>query len=106
MNGIFNKNTHFVSFLANNMFCFVFPQNACIHFLASGKQPLMFEGQSRWREDIGDKAECDLTTGHLLASDLRKINSLQNSSLLVLLLLSHQCGVLRRGMNSVSWGTG
>lgn len=52
MNGIFNKNTHFVSFLANSTF--FPPQSACIHFLASGKQPLMFEGQSRWREDLGD----------------------------------------------------
>lgn len=55
---------------------------------------------------MGDKAECDLTTGHLLASDLKKkINSLQNSSFLVLLMLSHQCGVVRRD-NSVSWDTG
>lgn len=45
------------------------PQSACIHFLASGKQRLMFEGQSRWREDIGDRAERDPTIGHLLASD-------------------------------------
>ena len=67
MNGIFNKNTHFVSFLANSTF--FPPQSACIHFLTSGKQPLMFEGQSRWREDIGDWAERDPTTGHLLASD-------------------------------------
>lgn len=74
MNGIFNKSTHFVSFFANNMVLFIyfFSQSACIHFLASGKQPLMFEGQSRWREDMGDKAECDLITGHLLASDLKK----------------------------------
>lgn len=32
----------------------------------------MFEGQSRWREDKGDRAECDLTTGYLLASDFLK----------------------------------
>lgn len=32
----------------------------------------MFAGQSRWREDTGDRAECDLTTGHHLASDLKK----------------------------------
>lgn len=46
------------------------PQNACIHLPPppSGKKPL-FEGKSRWREDIGDRAECDLTTGHRLASD-------------------------------------
>lgn len=35
----------------------------------------------------------------------KKINSLQNSSFLVLLMLSHQCGVVRRD-NSVSWDTG
>lgn len=64
MDGIFN--THFVSFLVNNIFP---PQNTCIHFLSSGKKPLIFEGQSRWREDAGDRAECDLTTGIRLAND-------------------------------------
>lgn len=32
---------------------------------------LVFEGQSRWREEIGDRAEHNLSTG-LLASDLKK----------------------------------
>lgn len=38
-------------------------------FPPSGKKPLIFEDKSRWREDIGHRVECDLTTGHRLASD-------------------------------------
>lgn len=82
-----------------------FSQNACIRFLASRKQPLMFKVQSRWREDIRDRAECDLITGHLLASDLKKINFVQSSLLYYccfLVNVEYWVGVV----NSVSCGTG
>lgn len=66
MDGIVNKNTHFVSFLGMDML----PWNAFIHSHASGKKPLMFEGQFRCRDVIGARAECDLATVYHLTKTL------------------------------------
>lgn len=86
MDGIVNKNTHFVSFLGMDML----PWNAFIHSHASGKKPLMFEGQFRCRDVIGARAECDLATVYHLTNK----NSISWGLLILNIInVSHQCEV-------------